>query len=38
MYKFNRESKVRCVVLRKTDRPGDRWDEDVSPDGRIHLE
>ena len=38
VYKFNRESKVLCVVLRKTDRPGDSWDEDVSPDGRIHFE
>ena len=37
VYKFNRESKVLCVVLRKTDRPGDSWDEDVSPDGRIHF-
>ena len=27
VYKFNRESKVLCVVLRKTDRPGDSWDE-----------
>ena len=38
VYKFNRESKVLCVVLRKTDRPGDSWDEDVPPDGRIHFE
>ena len=38
VYKFNRESKVLCMVLRKTDRPGDSWDEDVSPDGRIHFE
>ena len=34
VYKFNRESKVLCVVLRKTDRPGDSWDEDVPP-GRL---
>ncbi len=38
VYKFNRESKVLCVALRKTDRPGDSWDEDVPPDGRIHFE
>ena len=38
VYKFNRESKVLCVVLRKTDRPGDSWDEDVPPDGRLHFE
>ena len=38
VYKFNRKSKVLCVVLRKTDRPRDSWDEDVPPDGRIHFE
>ena len=38
VYKFNRESKVLCVVLRKTDRPGDSWDEEVPPDGSIHFE
>ena len=38
VYKFNRESKVLCVVLRKTNRLGDSWDEDVPPDGRIHFE
>lgn len=38
IYKFNRESKLVYVVLRKTEKPGDSWDEDVAPDGRIHFE
>lgn len=37
IYKFNRESKLVYVMLRKTDLPGESWDEEVE-DGTIHFE
>ena len=38
VYKLNRESKLLCVVLRRSAASECSWDEDVAPDGRIHFE
>ena len=38
VYKLNRDSQLACIVLRKTDKAGDSWDEDLGPDGKLHLE
>ena len=37
VYKLNRDSKLACIVLRKTEKAGDSWDEDLGPDGTLHL-
>ena len=38
VYKFNRASKMACLVLKKTDKAGDSWDEDLGEDGTLHVE
>ena len=38
VYKLNRASRLACLVFRKTDRVGDSWDEDLGPDGTLHVE
>ena len=38
VYKLNRTSRLACLVFRKTDRAGDSWDEDLGPDGTLHVE
>ena len=38
VYKFNRESKLYCLSLRRTNRPGCSWDEDLGEDGKLHVE
>ena len=38
IYKLNRKSRLACLVFRKTDRAGDSWDEDLGPDGTLHVE
>ena len=38
VYKLNRDSTLACIVLRKTEKAGDSWDEDLGPDGKLHLE
>ena len=37
VYKLNRTSRLACLVFRKTDRAGNSWDEDLGPDGTLHV-
>ena len=38
LYKLNKDSKVACLVFRKTERPGGSWDEDLGEDGTLHVD
>lgn len=38
VYKLNRRTRLASIVLRKTEKSGDSWDEDLGADGRLHLE
>ncbi len=37
VYKFNRNSKLVCLSLRKTDKSGDEWEESLGEDGTIKF-
>lgn len=38
VYKFNRNTKLVCLSLRKTDKPGDKWEESLGDDGVLKFE
>jgi len=38
VYKFNRDSRLVCISLGKTEKAGDSWDEDLGADGKLHFE
>ena len=37
VYKLNRDSKLACVLLGKTDKAGDSWEEDLGADGKLRV-
>lgn len=38
IYKLNRESKLACLRLGRTEKMGASWDEDLGADGKLHVE